>query len=90
MSYGFDLKEGARRLAAQVVEILNGGNPAEMPFFQQTHFSLVIKTAKLVTNAAGDGDCAASSMPCSITPTRRPLHLCQEYRSMLDTLPSVN
>jgi putative ABC transport system substrate-binding protein len=48
MSYGFDLKEGARRLAAQVVEILNGGNPAEMPFFQQTHFSLVInlKAAK--------------------------------------------
>ena len=48
MSYGFDLKEGARRLAAQVVEILNGGNPAEMPFFQETHFELVInlKAAK--------------------------------------------
>jgi putative tryptophan/tyrosine transport system substrate-binding protein len=48
MSYGFDLKAGARRLAAQVVEILNGGNPAEMPFFQETHFELVInlKAAK--------------------------------------------
>jgi putative ABC transport system substrate-binding protein len=48
MSYSFDLKAGARRLAAQVVEILNGGNPAEMPFFQETHFELVInlKAAK--------------------------------------------
>jgi putative tryptophan/tyrosine transport system substrate-binding protein len=33
MSYAFDLKAGARRLAAQVVEILNGGKPADMPFF---------------------------------------------------------
>jgi putative ABC transport system substrate-binding protein len=48
MSYAFDLKAGARRLAAQVVEILNGGKPAEMPFFQETHFELVInlKAAK--------------------------------------------
>jgi ABC-type uncharacterized transport system substrate-binding protein len=38
----------ARRLAAQIVEILNGGNPAEMPFFQENHFVLVInlKAAK--------------------------------------------
>jgi putative ABC transport system substrate-binding protein len=44
----FNLDEEARRLAAQVVEILNGGNPAEMPFFQETHFDLVInlKAAK--------------------------------------------
>jgi putative ABC transport system substrate-binding protein len=42
MSYGFDLKAGARRLAAQVVQVLNGGNPAEMPYFQETHFDLVI------------------------------------------------
>ena len=48
MSYGFDTKAGSRRVAAQVAEILNGGNPAEMPFFQETHFSLVInlKVAK--------------------------------------------
>ena len=48
MSYAFDLKAGARRIAAQIVEILKGGNPAEMPFFQETRFELVInvKAAK--------------------------------------------
>jgi putative ABC transport system substrate-binding protein len=48
MSYSQDLKGGARRLAAQIVEILNGGNPAEMPFVQETHWDLVInlKAAK--------------------------------------------
>ena len=45
MSYAFDLKTGARRLAAQIVEILNGGNPAEMPYFQETHWELVINKA---------------------------------------------
>jgi putative ABC transport system substrate-binding protein len=48
MSYAFDLKAGARRIAAQIVEILKGGNPAEMPLFQETRFELVIylKAAK--------------------------------------------
>jgi putative ABC transport system substrate-binding protein len=48
MSYAFDLKAGFRRLAAQIVEILNGGNPAEMPYFLETHWDLVInvKAAK--------------------------------------------
>ena len=49
MSYAaFDLDGEARRLAAQVVEVLNGSNPAEMPFFQENHFVLVInlKAAK--------------------------------------------
>jgi putative ABC transport system substrate-binding protein len=49
MSYAaFNLDGEARRLAAQVVEILNGANPAEMPYFQETHFNLVInlKAAK--------------------------------------------
>jgi putative ABC transport system substrate-binding protein len=48
MSYALDLKAGAPRVAAQIVEILNGGKPAEMPFFQQTHWDLVInlKAAK--------------------------------------------
>ena len=48
MAYGFDLKSGARRLAAQIVEILNGGKPPDMPYFQETHFELVVnlKAAK--------------------------------------------
>ena len=48
MSYAWDHKAADRRLAAQIVEILNGGNPAEMPYFQETHWELVInlKAAK--------------------------------------------
>jgi len=48
MSYAFDIRAGARRIAAQIVEILNGGNPAEMPYFLETHWDLVInlKAAK--------------------------------------------
>jgi len=48
MSYAFDLKAGSRRLAAQIVEVLNGGNPAEMPYFLETHWDFVInlKAAK--------------------------------------------
>ena len=48
MSYGFDVKEGAKRIAAQIVEILNGARPADMPFFQESHFELTInlKAAK--------------------------------------------
>jgi putative ABC transport system substrate-binding protein len=48
MSYAFDLKLLARRLAAQIVEILNGRNASEMPFFLETRWDLVInlKAAK--------------------------------------------
>jgi putative ABC transport system substrate-binding protein len=48
MSYAFDHKPADRRLAAQIVAILNGGKPAEMPYFQETHWELVInlKAAK--------------------------------------------
>jgi putative tryptophan/tyrosine transport system substrate-binding protein len=48
MSYAPNVIAEARRLAAQIVEILNGGKPAEMPFFQETHWDLVInlKAAK--------------------------------------------
>jgi putative ABC transport system substrate-binding protein len=48
MAYAFDQKAGARRIASQIVEILNGGKPAEMPFFQEIHWELVInlKAAK--------------------------------------------
>ena len=47
MSYAWDHKATDRRIAAQIVEILNGGNPAE-PYFQETHWELVInlKAAK--------------------------------------------
>jgi putative ABC transport system substrate-binding protein len=48
MSYAWDHKAADRRLAAQIVEIFNGGKPAEMPYFQETHWELVInlKAAK--------------------------------------------
>jgi putative tryptophan/tyrosine transport system substrate-binding protein len=48
MCYAHDIKRGERRIAAQIVEILNGGSPAEMPYFRETHFELVInlKAAK--------------------------------------------
>jgi putative ABC transport system substrate-binding protein len=48
MSYSWDVKSAVRRNAMQVAEILNGGNPGEMPYFQEARFELVInlKTAK--------------------------------------------
>jgi ABC-type uncharacterized transport system substrate-binding protein len=48
MSYAFDIKAGAKRQAAQIVEILNGASPADMPYFQEAHFELTInlKAAK--------------------------------------------
>jgi putative tryptophan/tyrosine transport system substrate-binding protein len=48
MCYAQDIPTGERRIAAQIVEILNGGRPAEMPYFRETHFELVInlKAAK--------------------------------------------
>jgi putative tryptophan/tyrosine transport system substrate-binding protein len=48
MSYSYDLKPALRRQAMQVVEILRGANPGDMPYFQLDRFDLVInlKTAK--------------------------------------------
>ncbi|WP_225156396.1 MULTISPECIES: hypothetical protein [unclassified Bradyrhizobium] len=48
MSHANDLRAGCRRIVARIVQILNGSNPAEMPFFQEIHFELVInlKAAK--------------------------------------------
>jgi putative tryptophan/tyrosine transport system substrate-binding protein len=48
MSYSYDLKAGLRRMAMQVVEILHGADPSDMPYFQEARFELVInlKTAK--------------------------------------------
>jgi putative ABC transport system substrate-binding protein len=48
MAYAFNFKTSSLRVAAQVVEIFKGGNPAEMPFFQESVWKLVInlKVAK--------------------------------------------
>ena len=48
MAYSFDLEDIARGNARQIVEILKGANPGDMPFHQATKFQLVInvKTAK--------------------------------------------
>jgi putative ABC transport system substrate-binding protein len=48
MSYGADLVEMWRRMAAYVDRILKGANPAEMPVEQPTRFNLVVnmKTAR--------------------------------------------
>jgi putative ABC transport system substrate-binding protein len=48
MAYAIDLKVEGRHIAEQIVEILNGGSPAEMPVFQESHWELVInlKAAK--------------------------------------------
>jgi putative tryptophan/tyrosine transport system substrate-binding protein len=48
MSYGRDITALLRTMAAQVVEILHGANPGDIPYFQATKFELVInmKAAK--------------------------------------------
>jgi putative tryptophan/tyrosine transport system substrate-binding protein len=48
MAYAYDVKSAIRTQVAQVVEILRGANPSDMPYFQATKFELVInlKTAK--------------------------------------------
>jgi len=48
MAYSIDIGEVARVNARQIVEILKGANPGDMPFHQATKFQLVInaKTAK--------------------------------------------
>jgi putative ABC transport system substrate-binding protein len=48
MSYGIDLVEIFRQAAREIGQILNGGSPADIPFYQPTKFEFVInlKTAK--------------------------------------------
>jgi putative ABC transport system substrate-binding protein len=48
MSYSSDLKSLIRRQAAQIVEILRGANPGNIPYSQAERFELVVnlKTAK--------------------------------------------
>jgi len=44
MAYYRDLIQALRQAADQVAEILNGANPAELPFRQPTSFKLSINT----------------------------------------------
>jgi putative ABC transport system substrate-binding protein len=44
MAYSLDGVQGIRQAAQQVAQILNGANPAEMPFRQPTSFKLSINT----------------------------------------------
>jgi putative tryptophan/tyrosine transport system substrate-binding protein len=48
MAYSIDYDDLFRRMAGQVVDILKGKNPAEIPFLQPTKFTLAVnlKTAK--------------------------------------------
>jgi putative ABC transport system substrate-binding protein len=48
MSYACDIKSAFRRNAGQVVEILRGAKPSDMPYLQEVRFELVInqKTAR--------------------------------------------
>jgi putative ABC transport system substrate-binding protein len=48
MAYSHDVKGPARRNTTQIVEILHGKNPSDMPYIQEARFELLInlKTAK--------------------------------------------
>ena len=48
MSYSYNVKSAIREQVAQIVDILGGANPADMPYVQATRFELVInlKTAR--------------------------------------------
>jgi len=48
MSYAWDVNSVVRRNVIQISEILHGANPADMPYFQETSFELIInlKTAR--------------------------------------------
>ena len=63
MSYSSDLKSVALRLAAQIVEILRGANPGDIPYSQAVRFELVVnlKTAKELGIEIPDGLVAAAA-----------------------------
>src|SRR5207245_130156 len=48
MSYSSDLRDVLLRLAGQIVEVLRGANPGDIPYSQAVRFDLVVnlKTAK--------------------------------------------
>jgi putative tryptophan/tyrosine transport system substrate-binding protein len=57
MAYSYDVDSAVRRQVMQVVEILRGANPGDMPYFQATRFELVInlKTARELGLEIPDG-----------------------------------
>jgi putative tryptophan/tyrosine transport system substrate-binding protein len=63
MAYGQDIKSGVRTQVAQIVEVLRGANPGDIPYFQATKFDLVInmKTAKDLGLELPDGLVAGAS-----------------------------
>jgi putative ABC transport system substrate-binding protein len=44
IAYCIDFPDAFRYAAGQIAEILRGGNPAEIPFYQPTNFQLIINT----------------------------------------------
>jgi putative ABC transport system substrate-binding protein len=48
MAYVYDIKSILRRQVAQIVEVLRGTNPGDIPYFQPERFELVVnlKAAK--------------------------------------------
>ena len=41
-NYGVDLRDVYRRMADMTVDVLKGARPAEIPYYQQTKFELVL------------------------------------------------
>jgi putative ABC transport system substrate-binding protein len=42
MSYGIDIEDVFRRAADMTVDVLRGAKPADIPYYQQTRFELVL------------------------------------------------
>jgi putative ABC transport system substrate-binding protein len=45
MSYGVDIGDAFRRMADMTVDVLRGAKPADIPYYQQTKFELVLNHA---------------------------------------------
>ena len=45
MSYGVDIGDAFRRMADMTVDVLRGAKPADIPYYQQTKFELVLNRA---------------------------------------------
>jgi putative tryptophan/tyrosine transport system substrate-binding protein len=71
MSYSFDLSDMWRGAADQIDKILKGANPGDIPYYQPTHFELMInlKTAKALGLELPPTIGPASAFPNSSTRT---------------------